>query len=129
MLDCVSMASLKPTIDYNNILIKAQFINIVALSDNGTHSERLACLKDSERYHTAFALSSYIVLISGSLLRLFIVKMFCCQKGFPETPETPPLYALVQVATSNSYVYESKSTLTIMSDHGKTLTNEVYTII
>ena len=20
--------------------------------------------------------------------------MFCCQKGFPETPETPPLYAL-----------------------------------
>ena len=88
------MASLKPTIDYNNILIKAQFINIVAVSDNGTHSERLACLKDSERYHTVFLLSSYIVLISGSLLRLVIVKMFCCQKGFPETPETPPLYAL-----------------------------------
>ena len=83
------MASLKPTIDFNNILIKAQFINIVAVSDNGTHSERLACLKDSERYHTVFAFSSYIVLISGSLLRLVIVKMFCCQKGFPETPETP----------------------------------------
>ena len=39
------MASLKPTIDYNNILIKAQFINIVVVSDNGTHSERFACLK------------------------------------------------------------------------------------
>ena len=39
------MASLKPTIDYNNILIKVQFINIVAVSDIGTDSERLACLK------------------------------------------------------------------------------------
>ena len=52
------MANLKPTIDYNNILIKAQFINIVAVSDSGTHGERLACIKDSERYHTVFALSS-----------------------------------------------------------------------
>ena len=85
------MASLKPTIDNNNILIKVQFINVVAVSDNGTHSERLACLKDPERYHTVFALSS---ILSGSLLRLVIVKMFCYQKGFPETPETPPLYAL-----------------------------------
>ena len=24
--------------------------------------------------------------------------MFCCQKGFPETPETPPLYVLVWCA-------------------------------
>ena len=52
------MVNLKPTIDYNNILIKAQFINIVAVSDNGTHSGSLACLKDSERYYTVFALSS-----------------------------------------------------------------------
>ena len=88
------MVNLKPTIDYNNILIKAQFINIVAVSDNGTHSVRLACIKDSERYYIVFALSGQIVLISGSLLRLVIVKVFCCQKGFPETPETPPLYAL-----------------------------------
>ena len=92
LLDCISMASLKPTIDYNNILIKAQFINIVAVSDNGTHSERLACLKILKG--TIQYLHS-LVLISGSLLRLVIVKMFCCQKGFPETPETPPLYALV----------------------------------
>ena len=55
------MASLKLTIDNNNILIKVQFINIIAVSDNGTHSERLACLKDSERYHTVFALSSIII--------------------------------------------------------------------
>ena len=55
MLDGISMVNLKPTIDYNNILIKAQFINIVAVSDNGTHLEthsvRLACIKDSERYY------------------------------------------------------------------------------
>ena len=61
LLDCVSMASLKPTIDNNNILIKVQFINIVAVSDNGTHSERFACLKDSERYHTILSLSSIII--------------------------------------------------------------------
>ena len=43
------MANLKPTIDYNNSLIKAQYINIVAVSGNGTHlkthSERLTCIK------------------------------------------------------------------------------------
>ena len=62
MLDGISMVNLKPTIDYNNILIKAQFINIVAVSDNGTHLEthsvRLACIKDSERYYIVFALSA-----------------------------------------------------------------------
>ena len=64
MLDGISMVNLKPTIDYNNILIKAQFINIVAVSDNGTHghlethSVRLACIKDSERYYIVFALSA-----------------------------------------------------------------------
>ena len=52
------MVNLKPTINYNNILIKALFINIVAVSDNETHSERLAYIKDSERYYIVFALSS-----------------------------------------------------------------------
>ena len=53
------MVNLKPTINYNNILIKALFINIVALSDSETHSERLAyIMKDSERYYIVFALSS-----------------------------------------------------------------------
>ena len=32
----------KLTIDYNNILIKALFINIVVVSDSETHGERLA---------------------------------------------------------------------------------------
>ena len=41
----------KPTIDYDNILIKALFIIIVAVSDSGTHSERLAYIKDSKRYY------------------------------------------------------------------------------
>ena len=50
--------NLKPTINYNNILIKALFINIVAVSDSETHSERLAYIKDSERYYIVFALSS-----------------------------------------------------------------------
>ena len=56
------MVNSKPTINYNNILIKALFINIVAVSDSKTHSERLAYIKDSERYYIVFA-------ISGSLLR------------------------------------------------------------
>ena len=55
------MVNLKHTIDYNNILIKALFINIVAVSDNGTHLEThsvgLAYIKDSERYYIVFALS------------------------------------------------------------------------
>ena len=88
LLEGVSIVNLKPTINYNNILIKALFINIVAVSDSETHSERLAYIKDSERYYIVFALSSYAVLISGSLLRQVILKMFCCQKGFPETLET-----------------------------------------
>ena len=48
--------NLKPTIDHNNILIKALFINIVAVSDSETHSERLVYIKDSERYYIVFAL-------------------------------------------------------------------------
>ena len=94
LLEGVSIVNLKPTINYNNILIEALFINIVAVSDSETHSERLAYIKDSERYYIVFVLSSWIVLISGSLLRQVILKIFCYQKGFPETPETPPLYAL-----------------------------------
>ena len=54
----VSMVNSKPTIDYNYILIKPQFIKIIAVgidnispgeyiiyavSDNETHSERFAC--------------------------------------------------------------------------------------
>ena len=52
------MVNSKPTINYNNILIKALFINIVAVNDSETHSERLAYIKDSERYYFVFALSS-----------------------------------------------------------------------
>ena len=54
------MINPKPTIGYNNILIKAQFINIVVVSASEAHSERLACIKDSERYYNiiVFALSS-----------------------------------------------------------------------
>ena len=54
----VSMVNSKPTIDYNNILIKAQFINIVAVNDNEIHSKRSACVKDSDKYYIVFALSS-----------------------------------------------------------------------
>ena len=90
----------KPTINYNNILIKGLFINIVAVSDSETHSERLAYIKDSERYYIVFVLFSYIVLISGSLLRQVIFKMFCCQKGFPETTETPLYTPLAMVHIS-----------------------------
>ena len=52
------MVNSNPTINYNNILIKALFINIVAVSDNEAHSERLAYIKDSERYYIVFVLSS-----------------------------------------------------------------------
>ena len=44
LLDGVSMVNLKPTIDHINILIKAQSINIIAVSDNETHNERHACV-------------------------------------------------------------------------------------
>ena len=58
LLEGVSIVNLKPTINYNSILIKVLFIHIVAVSDSETHSERLAFIKDSERYYIAFALSS-----------------------------------------------------------------------
>ena len=58
LLEGISIVNLKPTINYNNILIKALFINIVVVSDSETHSERLAYIKDSERYYIVFVLSS-----------------------------------------------------------------------
>ena len=58
LLEGVSIVNLKPTINYNNILIKAPFINIVAVSDSEIHNERLAYIKDSERYYIVFVLSS-----------------------------------------------------------------------
>ena len=50
------MANLKPTIDYNYILIKAQLTCIVAVSASETHSKRPVCIKVSERYYIVFAL-------------------------------------------------------------------------
>ena len=51
LLEGVSIVNLKPTINYNNSLIKAHFINIIAVSDSETHSERLTYIKDSKRYY------------------------------------------------------------------------------
>ena len=42
LLDDVSMVNSKPTIDHINILIKAQSINIVAVSDRVTVKDMLA---------------------------------------------------------------------------------------
>ena len=52
----VSMVDFKTTIDYNNILIKAQLNYIVTVSATETHSKRPVCIKVSERYHIVFAL-------------------------------------------------------------------------
>ena len=58
LLEGISIVNLKPTINYNNILIKALFINIVTVSDSEAYSERLIYIKDSERYYIVFVLSS-----------------------------------------------------------------------
>ena len=51
------MVNLKATIDYNNILIKAQLNNYIAtVSASETHSKRPVCIKVSERYYIVFAL-------------------------------------------------------------------------
>ena len=59
------MASLKPTIDYNNILIKAQFINIVAASDNGLTVKDLLAQKilkgTIQHLHSLATLYQYLV--------------------------------------------------------------------
>ena len=52
----VSMVNLKHTIDYNNILIKAQLTCIVAVSASETNSNRPICIKVFERYYIVFAL-------------------------------------------------------------------------
>ena len=50
------MVNLKPTIDYNTIVFKAQLNYIATVSASETYSKRLACIKVSERYHIVFAL-------------------------------------------------------------------------
>ena len=51
------MVNFKTTIDYNNILIKAQLNYIATVSASDTNSKRLVCIKISERYYIVFALS------------------------------------------------------------------------
>ena len=50
------MVNLKTTIDYNNILIKAQLNYVVTVSASETHSKRPVCIKVCERYYIVFAL-------------------------------------------------------------------------
>ena len=50
------MVNLKTTIDYNNVLIKAQLNYIVTVSASETLSKRPVCIKVSERYYIVFAL-------------------------------------------------------------------------
>ena len=50
------MVNLKATIEYNNILIKAQLNYIAIVSASKTHSKRPVCIKVSERYYIVFAL-------------------------------------------------------------------------
>ena len=45
------MVDFKTTIDYNNILIKAQLNYIATVSISETHSKRPVCIKVSERYY------------------------------------------------------------------------------
>ena len=54
------MVNLSTTIDYDNILIKAQLNYIATVSTQGaseTHSKRLIYINVSERYYSVFALS------------------------------------------------------------------------
>ena len=85
LLASVSMVNSKPTIDNINILIKAQSINIVTVSDNETYnySERLAFIQDSERYYSAYCI--YTLQLDS----------------IPETPETLLPYALKTRLTAN----------------------------
>ena len=50
------MVNLKTTIDYNNVLIKAQSNHIATVSASETLSKRPVCIKVSERYYIVFAL-------------------------------------------------------------------------
>ena len=50
------MVDFKTTIDYNNILIKAQLNYIATVSASETHSKRSVCIKVSEKYYIVFTL-------------------------------------------------------------------------
>ena len=50
------MVNLKTTIDYKNILIKAQLNYIATVSASDTNSKRPVCIKVSERYYIVFAI-------------------------------------------------------------------------
>ena len=50
------MIDFKTTIDYNNILIKAQLNYIGTVNVSETHSKRPVCNKVSERYYIVFTL-------------------------------------------------------------------------
>ena len=50
------MVDFKATIDYNNILIKAQLNYIATVSAIETLSKRPVCIKVSERYYIVIAL-------------------------------------------------------------------------
>ena len=50
------MVDFKTTIDYSNILIKAQLNYITTVSASETHSKRPVCMKVSERCYIVFAL-------------------------------------------------------------------------
>ena len=52
----VSMVDFKTTIDYNNILIKAQSNYFATVRVSETHSKRPVCIKVSERYYIVFTL-------------------------------------------------------------------------
>ena len=51
------MVNLKTTIDYKNILIKAQLNYIIlVVSASDTNSKRPVCINVSERYYIVFAI-------------------------------------------------------------------------
>ena len=56
LLEGIFIVTSKITIDYNNILVKAQLSYIATVSDSKTHSQRVACIKDFGRYYIVFAL-------------------------------------------------------------------------
>ena len=53
----VSIVNLSTSIDYNNILIKAQLYYIATVSASETHSKRPIGIKVSERCYIVFTLS------------------------------------------------------------------------
>ena len=53
----VSMVNLNTTLDYNNILLKAQLHYVATVSASETHSKIPIGIKVSERYYIVFTLS------------------------------------------------------------------------